>query len=150
FDAQNNSYNVHRHATSIDGLEANVALRLSDTTRLGLAQARTERRYDSDGDDVLDSDLAGINISPDRTTGYWEPEWTPSFSTQQQGSVSADREVDFRGAPAGSVDGYAVFDLQARIALASGTLNLGIENLFDRRYVTYFSQTTPADDDYNA
>ena len=25
-----------------------------------------------------------------------------------------------------------------------------LENLFDRHYISYFSQTTPADDDYNA
>ncbi|WP_181168206.1 TonB-dependent receptor [Cognatiluteimonas lumbrici] len=150
FDAPNNTYNVQRQATSIRGLEANVAFRLSVATRLGLAHARTEGRYDSDGDDVLDSDLAGINISPDRTTGYWEQDWTPRFSTRLQGSVSADRDFDFRGAPAGSFDGYAVFDLQASIAFDAGTLNLGVENLFDRKYISYFSQTTPADDDYNA
>ncbi|HET7656205.1 MAG TPA: TonB-dependent receptor [Luteimonas sp.] len=150
YDAPTNTYNVQRQATSIRGLEANVAFRLSDTTRLGLAHARTEGRYDSNGDDVLDSDLAGINISPDRTTGYWEQDWAPRVSTRLQGSVSADRDFQFRGAPAGSFDGYAVFDLQARIAFDAGTLNLGIENLFDRKYISYFSQTTPADDDYNA
>ncbi len=150
FDPATQSYNVQRQATSIRGLEANVAFRLSDATRLGLAHARTEGRYDSDGDDVPDSDLAGINISPDRTTGFWEQDWTARVSTRLQGSVSADREFEFRGAPAGRFDGYAILDLQARIAFAAGTLNLGVENLLDRRYISYFSQTTPADDDYNA
>ena len=150
FDQATQSYLVKREATSISGVEANLAYRLSDATRLGLAHARTEGRYDSNGDDALDSDLAGVNISPDRTTGYWEQDWTPQFSTRLQGSISADREFEYRGMPAGSFDGYAVFDLQASIALATGTLNLGIENLFDRKYITYFSQTTPADDDYNA
>jgi iron complex outermembrane receptor protein len=150
YDAPNNTYNVQRQATAIRGIEANVAFRLSDATRLGLAHARTEGRYDSDADDEVDSDLAGINISPDRTTGYWEQDWTPRVSTRLQGSVSADRDFHFRGAPAGHFDGYAVFDLQAHIAFGSGTLNLGVENLFGRQYITYFSQTTPADDDYNA
>lgn len=150
YDAATKAYNVQRQSTAIRGLEANVAYRLSDTTRIGVAHARTEGEYDSNGDDRLDSDLAGINISPDRTTGYWEQDWTPRFSTRMQGSVSADRSFEYRGLPAGSFDGYAVFDLQARIAFEAGTLNLGIENLFDRRYISYFSQTTPADDDYNA
>jgi iron complex outermembrane receptor protein len=150
FDAANQSYLVRREATSIRGIEANLAYRLSDATRLGLAHARTEGRYDSNGDDALDSDLAGVNISPDRTTGYWEQDWTPRISTRLQGSVSADREFEYRGLPAGSFEGYAVFDLQATVAFESGTLNLGIENLFDRKYITYYSQTTPADDDYNA
>lgn len=150
FDDATQSYIVKREATSIRGIEANLAFRLSDGTRLGMAHARTEGRYDSNGDDVLDSDLAGINISPDRTTGYWEQDWSPRVSTRLQGSVSADRDFRFRGAPAGGFDGYAVFDLQARIAFDAGTLNLGIENLFDRQYISYFSQTTPADDDYNA
>jgi len=150
FDDATQSYIVKREATSIRGIEANLAFRLSDSTRLGMAHARTEGRYDSNGDDVLDSDLAGINISPDRTTGYWEQDWSPRVSTRLQGSVSADRDFRFRGTPAGGFDGYAVFDLQARIAFDAGTLNLGIENLFDRQYISYFSQTTPADDDYNA
>lgn len=150
FDDATQSYLVKREATSIRGIEANLAFRLSDATRLGLAHARTEGRYDSNGDDVLDSDLAGVNISPDRTTGYWEQDWTPRVSTRLQGSVSADRGFDYRGMPAGSFEGYAVFDLQATVAFESGTLGLGIENLFDRKYITYFSQTTPADDDYNA
>ena len=99
---------------------------------------------------ALDSDLAGINISPDRTTGYWEQDWTQRVSTRLQGSVSADRDFEYRGAPAGHFDGYATFDLQARIAFTSGNLSLGIENLFDRQYISYFSQTTPAADDYTA
>jgi len=150
FDDATQSYIVKREATSIRGIEANLAYRLSDSTRVGMAHARTEGRYDSNGDDVLDSDLAGINISPDRTTGYWEQDWSPRVSTRLQGSVSADRDFRFRGTPAGGFEGYAVFDLQARIAFDAGTLNLGIENLFDRQYISYFSQTTPADDDYNA
>ena len=150
YDTATNSYNVQRQATSIRGVEANLTFRLSEATRLGLAHARTEGRYDSNGDDALDSDLAGINISPDRTTGYWEQDWTQRVSTRLQGSVSADRDFEYRGAPAGHFDGYATFDLQARIAFTSGNLSLGIENLFDRQYISYFSQTTPADDDYNA
>lgn len=150
YDPATKAYNVQRQATAIHGIEANIAYRITDAARLGLAHARTEGRYDSNGDDSTDSDLAGINISPDRTTGYWEQDWTPRVSTRLQGSVSEDRDFEYRGLPAGSFDGYAVFDLQARIAFDAGTLNLGIENLLDRRYISYFSQTTPADDDYNA
>ena len=76
--------------------------------------------------------------------------WADDTGGGDQGSVSADRGFDYRGMPAGSFEGYAVFDLQATVAFESGTLGLGIENLFDRKYITYFSQTTPADDDYNA
>ena len=30
------------------------------------------------------------------------------------------------------------------------TLNVGLENVFDQQYVTYYSQTTPSNDDYVA
>ena len=150
FDAATQSYLVKREATEIEGFEGNVALQLADRARLGMAWATADGRYDSDADERLDSDLPGVNISPDRVTAFWEQDWTARVSTRLQGSVSADRDFQYRGAPAGDFDGYAVFDLQARIAFDAGTLNLGIENLLDRRYISYFSQTTPADDDYNA
>ena len=49
-----------------------------------------------------------------------------------------------------SADGYTTVDLQARFALPVGSLSLGIENLFDEQYVTYYSQSTPRADTYVA
>lgn len=150
FDAATQSYLVKREATEIEGIEGNVALQLTGDARLGVAWATADGRYDSNQDNRLDSDLPGVNISPDRVTAFWEQEWTQGLATRLQASHARDRGFEANGAPAGGFEGFTTVDLLAHVDLPVGALDLGIENLFDRQYITYFSQTTPANDDYVA
>lgn len=150
FDPGSQSYNVVRERTEIEGIEANVAWQFSDTTRVGLGYAQTDGRYDSNGDDRVDSDLPGINVSPDRITAFWDQDWTPGIATRLQASQSLDREFDLRGVEVAQFDGYTTVDLQTRFQLPLGQLNVGIENIFGEQYVTYYSQSTPRNDTYVA
>ena len=118
--------------------------------RAGLAYARSEGRYDSNADGRVDSDLPGINISPDRVTAFWEASFTPSVDVRLQASKALDREFDLRGTPVADFDGYTTVDLLTRIKLPVGTLSVGVENLFSEQYVTYYSQSTPRNDTYTA
>ncbi|HEY0662117.1 MAG TPA: TonB-dependent receptor [Lysobacter sp.] len=146
YDAASDTYNVSRQPTEIRGVEANVAFRFNDGGRVGLGYAAAEGRYDRDNDGHFETDLEGVNISPDRITAFWEQSWTPSLATRLQASHSDDREFERSGATVARFDGYTTFDLQTRIALPIGALSLGIENLFDQQYITYYSQTTASDD----
>ncbi|ALN79590.1 TonB-dependent receptor [Lysobacter antibioticus] len=150
FDRNTQSYNVVRERTEIRGVEANLAFRFSEAGRVGLGYAGAEGRYDSDGDDRVDSDLPGINISPDRIIAFWDHNWSENVSTRLQGSRSLDRDFDLKGVRVASTDGYTTLDLQARFKLPAGQLNLGVENLLDEQYVTYYSQSTPRNDTYVA
>ena len=150
FDRNTQSYNVVRERTEIRGVEANFAFRFSEAGRVGLGYAGAEGRYDSDGDDRVDSDLPGINISPDRIIAFWDHSWSENISTRLQGSRSLDRDFDLKGVRVASTDGYTTLDLQARFKLPAGQLNLGVENLLDEQYVTYYSQSTPRNDTYVA
>ncbi|HET8819715.1 MAG TPA: TonB-dependent receptor, partial [Xanthomonadaceae bacterium] len=150
FDTATQSYLVKREATEIEGFEGNVALQATDDARLGVAWATADGRYDSNQDNRLDSDLPGVNISPDRVTAFWEQQWTPGIATRLQANHARDRDFESRGAPAGSFEGFTTVDLQAHVDLPVGALSLGIANLFDEQYITYYSQTTPANDDYVA
>ena len=150
FDTATQSYLVKREATEIEGIEGNVALQLTGDARLGVAWATADGRYDSDQDNRLDSDLPGVNISPDRVTAFWEQEWSQGLATRLQASHARDREFEANGAPSGGFEGFTTVDLLANVDLPVGALALGIENVFDRQYITYFSQTTPANDDYVA
>jgi len=150
FDNATQSYNVVRERTEINGIEGNVAFQFSEAGRVGLGYAATEARYDSNGDDRVDSDLPGINVSPDRVTAFWDQGWAETVSTRLQASRSLDRDFDLRGAQVASFDGYTTVDLQARFALPLGQLNVGVENLFGEQYVTYYSQSTPRNDTYVA
>ncbi|HEY5782529.1 MAG TPA: TonB-dependent receptor, partial [Lysobacter sp.] len=150
FDNATQSYNVVRERTEINGIEGNVAFQFSEAGRVGLGYAATEARYDSNGDDRVDSDLPGINVSPDRVTAFWDQGWAETVSTRLQASRSLDRDFDLRGTQVASSDGYTTVDLQARFALPLGQLNVGVENLFGEQYVTYYSQSTPRNDTYVA
>lgn len=144
FDPATGAYNVARERTEIRGIEGNVAFRFSEAGRIGLAYARTEGRYDSDGDDRVDSDIPGVNISPDRVTAFWTQRWLPRFDTRLQASHAFDR--DFNGSGE-DFEGYTTVDLIGRVGLPTGTLNIGIENLFGEQYMTYYSQVRPPRDD---
>ncbi|MBW8809578.1 MAG: TonB-dependent receptor, partial [Lysobacter sp.] len=148
FDRNTQSYFVVRERTEIRGIESNVAFQFSDAGRVGVGYAQANGRYDSDGDDRVDSDLPGINISPDRITAFWDQTWNDTVSTRLQGSRALDRDFDLRGVRVASTDGYTTVDLQARFTLPLGQLNLGVENLFDEQYITYYSQSTPRNDTY--
>lgn len=150
YDAANNVYNVQRQPTDIEGIEASLSVRIGEHTRIGGAYAYTRGEYDRDLDGDTDTDLEGINISPDRLTAHWEQEWTTAFSTRLQASHSFDRDFDRAGARVASFDGYTTLDLHARLSTAAGNFSIGLENLLDRHYISYFSQTTPANDTYNA
>lgn len=150
FDSATRSYNVVRERTEIEGIEANLAWRFSAAGRVGVAYAGTHARYDSNGDDRVDSDLPGINVSPDRVTAFWTQAWTPTLSTRLQASRALDREFDLRGTRVAAFDGYTTVDLQARIGLPLGALTVGVENLLGEQYVTYYSQSTPRNDTYVA
>lgn len=150
FDRNTQSYFVVRERTEIRGLEGNVAFQFSDAGRIGVGYARGKGRYDSDGDDRVDSDLPGVNISPDRVTAFWDQTWNDRFSTRLQGSHAIDRNFDAKGVRVASADGYTTVDLQGRFKLPLGQLNVGIENLFDEQYITYYSQSTPRNDTYVA
>ncbi len=150
FDRNTQSYFVVRERTEIRGLEGNVAFQFSDAGRVGVGYARGKGRYDSDGDDRVDSDLPGVNISPDRVTAFWDQTWNERFSTRLQGSRAIDRDFDAKGVRVASADGYTTVDLQGRFKLPLGQLNVGVENLFNEQYVTYYSQSTPRNDTYVA
>lgn len=149
YDAGIDAYNVQRQATRVEGFETNLRLRLGDS-RLGMGYARANGRYDADLDGRLESDLAGVNIAPNRLTAFWEQGWTSQLSTRLQASHAFDRDFDLRGVPVASFKGYTTVDLVARYALGKSSFTLGVQNLANKQYITYYSQTTPSNPSYFA
>ncbi len=152
YDTATRTYKVARERTEIKGIDGSVAYQARNGMRAGVAYARSEGRYDSDRDNRVDSDLPGVNVSPDRWTAFWEVPVTPSADLRLQVSRAEDRSFDFRGVtnPATRFDGYTTVDLLGRFRLPVGTLSVGVENLFNEQYVTYYSQSTPREDTYVA
>ncbi len=140
-DPASGTYNVNRQKTKIDGIEANLAYRFAESGRIGIGYAQADGRYDTNSDGRVDSDVSGSNISPDRVTAFWEQRWTEDFSTRLQANRAISRTFSTLGKADTHFDGYATFDLQASLALPLGRLNLGVENLFSKQYITYYAQT---------
>src|SRR3546814_3853220 len=60
-------FTVVRGRVEIEGIEINLAVRMPiDGLTLSTGYAYIKGRSDTDGDDVVDTDLDGANISPDR------------------------------------------------------------------------------------
>jgi iron complex outermembrane receptor protein len=150
FDSATQTYNVVRERTEIRGFDGGLSYRFSPQQRGGLAYARSVGEYDSNGDNLVDSDLPGINISPDRVTAFWDSAISESVNLHLQASHAFDREFDRLGTQVARFEGYTTVDALARIALPMGQLNVGVENLLGEQYVTYYSQSTPRNDTYTA
>jgi iron complex outermembrane recepter protein len=132
-------FEVQRQATRIDGLELKGQWRATDAFTMGGSYAALDGRSDGNGDGSLDRDLNGANISPDRLLLWGEYETGPlAFRLQAQTFL----ERDFDGEPASnSFDGYSVLDAVARYTAGFGAVSLGVQNLLDEQYISYFSDT---------
>lgn len=140
-------YSVQRERTEVDGFELRGQWLLNDRDTLDLRYAVTQGEYDSDADGDVDTDLGGANMSPDRANLSWERVWSPVFNTRLQFSVLQDRSFKNKaGVTTVHFDGYATVDLYGEFALGAGALRLGIQNLGNEDYYTYYSQTLGSDD----
>lgn len=140
-------YSVMREKTEIAGFEADGEWNYSSAGSLGFSYARSHGQYDSNNDGRTDRDLGGVNIAPERVNLYWLQEWTDGISSRLQ--VSRYFDLSFNDGT--SFDGYQTLDGSVRFdAGANGVWTLGIENLLDKQYITYYAQTTPANSTYFA
>ena len=135
-------FDVQRQKVQIEGIEINLAVRTPiDGLKLSTGFAHLTGRYDSNGDDVVDSDLDGANISPDRLN---------LAATYVRGPLSARVQTQlylsrtFKGLvrdARNDFSGYTLTDASVRYQTGIGALSLSVQNLFDRQYVSYASDT---------
>lgn len=135
-------YTVEREKSEIYGTEITGNIRLPG--RLGTFGgylALLEGKSDRDGDGAVDRRLPGANISAPKLSLHWDKNWTPAFSTRLQSLTLLPRSNP-DDIPAGDFDGYTLLDFLATYRVSdSQTISAGIENLLDRQYISYYSQT---------
>ena len=138
---------VSREKTRIEGFEASVEALVAGGLKLGGNLSLLEGRTDTDGNDRLDADLDAVNIGPDRLNLYAEYR-TGLASVRLQSATLFDKDFDnAAGALATAFDGYTLVDLTAGYDTGFGQLSLGIQNLTDEQYITYFGQAGSTRDD---
>ncbi len=130
-----------RQTTEIEGFEISATYHFESGVSTGIAYSELEGRFDSDGDGSVDKDLDGRNIAPDRINLYVEAPLATGWHGRLQYARLLDRDFD-GGLPQHDFDGYGLLD--AVISYRNeqlGDFTLGIENLLDEEYITYYSQT---------
>lgn len=134
------NYRVQREKTEIQGFEITGEARVSDAHRLRLSYTRAEGESDTDGDGRVDTKLTGRTLAPDTLKLAWSAAWNDRLSSHLQYSHYRDRHFDD---PAIEFDGYGLVDASLAYRLPVGRASLGIENLTDEDYFTYYSQSFP-------
>ncbi|MBM7332918.1 TonB-dependent receptor [Alloalcanivorax marinus] len=137
----NGVYEVERKATDIHGVEADLGWRVREGHRVSVGYAHVSGEEDSNGNGVPDQRMDARNISPDRVTVRWQANWNDRLTTQLQGNHYFSRRYDRINGRNANFDSYQLFDLFAGYRLARGQVTLGVENLFNEQYITFFSQS---------
>ncbi|WP_315761644.1 TonB-dependent receptor [Sphingomonas sp. Y38-1Y] len=133
-------FNVVRQPIDIDGLELNLDVRIPlPGLRVGTGYSHVTGRTDTNADGILDADLDGANISPDRLNLNVDYNRGP-LSARVQGRYYLSRR--FEGQPiANDFSGYQLFDAYVAYDLSIGRVMLSVQNIADADYVTYYSDT---------
>ena len=134
----NGVFMMAREKTRLEGFDATATYRFGKAQRASLAYAHTRGRYDSNNDGSLDARLDGLNVAPNRLIATWTANWTDKLSTFVQGQHAYAQRFDD---PAKAFSGYTLFDASVGYKLARGDVRLGIANLLDKSYITYYSQS---------
>ncbi len=145
------NFDVQRLRVELQGFEINLGVRLPiDGLKLNAGYAHIKGLFDSDAsrgtpDDVVDTDLDGVNISPDRlnlSASYNKGPLSALVQTQfylarsfhaKPGKPEPDQRNNFGG--------YNVTDASIRYQTGFGGLSLSVQNLFDKFYIDYSSDT---------
>lgn len=140
-------FSVLRQPISLQGFDLSLEWRTPvEGLRLGGAFAHSEGRTDNDQNGSLESDLDGANIAPDRLNLH--AAWQGERLSARLGMRSYF-EREFDGPAFQSRDdfgGYALFDAFVGYRMGRHRLSLGVQNLTDKNYITYYSDTVGAGD----
>ncbi len=146
-----NVFDVQRLRVEIKGLEINLGVRMPiPGLRLSIGYADLEGRYDSNSpaDGVVDTDLDGVNISPDRLNLAASYDRGPlAVRLQAQAYLSRSFVGRIRD-PRNDFGGYTVVDGFVRYDTGFGGLSLSIQNLLNNQYIDYNSDTRLPTDNF--
>lgn len=149
----NGIFEVQRQRVEIEGLEVNLTVRTPlPGLRVSTGYAHILGRYDSDrapADGVVDTDLDGTNISPDRLNLAADLATGPiTARVQTQYYLSRNFRGKANPIPDNNFGGYDVTDASVRYQTKFGGLSLSAQNIFDRFYIDYNSDTRLPNDNF--
>jgi iron complex outermembrane receptor protein len=138
-------FDVARQPIAIEGLELSLATQTPiPGLTLSTAYSQVLGQTDSDDDGLVDDDLDGANISPDRMNLSANYRSGP-FAARLAARFYLSRTFD--NLPArDDFEGYTLLDAFAKYDTGIGELSLAVNNLLDEQYITYNSDTVRTTD----
>ncbi|SEL04667.1 iron complex outermembrane recepter protein [Roseovarius azorensis] len=134
--------NIVKQPEQIWGVEATLDVYATDTLTLGGTFTWMAGEVDLDGDGSFEEDLPSTRIAPAKITAYADYAPNDKWRARLQALYSADRNVNstqFGGTS--DIDDYLVFDLYGEIYdIAGGTVELGVDNIFNNEYTPVINQ----------
>lgn len=138
-------FEVQRQRIEIEGLELNLTTKTPiPGLRLGIGYAHLNGQVDTNGDGIVNADLDGANIGPDRLNLSADYTNGP-VNLRLQSRTHFARNFD-GGDVRNNFEGYHLLDGSVTVATDVGSFTLAAQNLLDRQYIDYNSDTQrPAD-----
>ncbi len=138
--AVNGAFMMAREKTRTEGLDLGAAYRINAAHRAKVSYAYTKGRYDTNADGSLDGKLDGLNVAPNRVIATWNADWNDRWSTFVQAQHAFSQSFD---EAAKEFSGYSLVDATTsyKLGKGNGELRLSVANLFDKDYITYYSQS---------
>lgn len=138
-------FEVQRQRIENEGLELNLVTQTPvPGLKIGVGYAHLNGRVDTNGDGIVNADLDGANIGPDRLNLSADYTNGP-VNLRLQSRTHFERRFD-GGDPRNDFAGYHLLDGSVTVATDFGSFTLAAQNLLDRQYIDYNSDTQrPAD-----
>lgn len=137
-------FDVVRQPIDIEGLDITLATQTPvPGLVLSAAYSHIVGRTDSDEDGLVDDDLDGANIAPDRLNLAADYRNGP-LSARVQARFYLSRTFN-NLEPENDFEGYALVDAYIGYETKIGELSLSVMNLTDKQYITYDSDTVRVD-----
>lgn len=134
-------FEVNREKTTVEGWELSFNATVTEWLDFGIAYSDLTGEFDSDGDGSVDADLDAINVAPDRLNLFFDITPDSAWSGRLQVFSYLDKSFrDSAGATTAEFDGYTVVDALASRPIGDMRLTIGIANLLDEQYITYYGQ----------
>lgn len=141
-------FEVFREPTRTRGWEFTGRVDPTRDLSVQAAWSILEGSFDADDDSDYDSDLGAGDIGPDRLNVSVDWNAPGPLSTRLQLQNFFDRTFeDADRSETARFDGYRTLDASVAAQLQRLRVTLGIANLLDEQYVTYFGQAATGRDD---
>lgn len=139
------TFDLARQPTKTSGWEFSAGAKPVDWLNLTAGYSILRGRFDSNADDMFDSDLGAADIGPNRMSLAIDITPGGLISGRIQSFTYFDKTFTNRlGATTATFKGYTTFDAAISADLEPVTVSLSVSNLLNKQYFTYHAQAATA------